>query len=80
MAFVGRSERPDRKYHCRVPVEDGLCDKDNSKKDRMLAHIRKEHLHFRPLLCGGECGLIGWLVVLFQCGTQALTGLPVAAR
>jgi len=60
MGFVDRSEG---KYHCRVPVGDGCCDKENIKKDRMLAHIRKEHLHFRPLACGGQCGNIGWLVV-----------------
>lgn len=59
MAFVERSEG---KYHCRVPVEDGGCGKGNIKKDRMLAHIRKEHLQFRPLACGGQCGLVGWLV------------------
>lgn len=60
MAFV---ERIEGTYYCRVPVEDGCCDKENIKKDRILAHIRKEHLHFRPLACGGQCGLIGWLVV-----------------
>lgn len=59
MAFVERSEG---RYQCQVPVEDGGCGKENIKKDRMLAHIRKEHLHFRPLACGGRCGLIGWLV------------------
>ena len=58
MAFVDRSER---KYCCRVPIEGGVCDKENIKKGRMLAHIRKEHLQFRPFACGGHCGLIGWL-------------------
>jgi hypothetical protein len=57
MTFVDRSER---KYHCRVPVGDGLCDRENTKKDRILAHIRNEHLRFRPLACGGQCGFTGW--------------------
>jgi hypothetical protein len=59
MAFVSRSER---KYYCRVPVGSRLCGKENPKKDRILAHIRNEHLHFRPLACGGQCGFGGWLV------------------
>ena len=67
MAFVDRVER---KYHCRVPVEGGLCNKENTKKDRILSHIRKEHLHFRPLACGGHCGFDGWLVNFLQYYTQ----------
>ena len=72
MAFVDRSER---KYHCRVPVEGRLCNKENLKKDRILSHIRNEHLQFRPLACGGHCGFGGWLVDRIQYYTQIPTDL-----
>jgi len=74
MAFVDRSER---KYYCRVPVEGGLCDKENVKKDRILAHIRNDHLHFRPLACGGQCGFVSWLENSTQYYTQTPTELLV---
>jgi len=77
MAFVGRSER---RYCCQVPVGGRLCDKENLKKDRILAHIRNEHLHFRPLACGGQCGFAGWLVNLIQYHTQTLTHLLVFSQ
>lgn len=67
MAFVDRVERT---FHCRVPVEGGLCDRGNTKKDRILSHIRKDHLCFRPLACGGQCGFDGWLANLFHYYTQ----------
>lgn len=67
MSLVGRSER---KYYCQVPVGGRLCDRENTKKDRILAHIRNEHLHFRPLACGGQCGFSGWLVNPIQNSTR----------
>jgi hypothetical protein len=59
MEFVNRSEC---KYHCLVPVEGGLCDREHIRKDRILPHIRNEHLHFRPFACGGRCDLDDWSV------------------
>jgi hypothetical protein len=76
MVFVDRAEN---RYLCQVPVEDGLCGKLNLKKDRLLAHIRKEHLQFRPLACSGQCGLPVWLVAPLQHDTQTLNDLTVAA-
>jgi len=45
-------EREKGVFHCIVPMKIGTCDYSNVKKGRMLSHIRKEHLNFRPFPCG----------------------------
>jgi len=53
------TERREGCFYCVVPLETGLCNYSNIKKGRMLSHIRKDHLNFRPFPCGGQCGLQG---------------------
>ena len=57
LAFM---ERREGGFYCMVPVETGMCNYRNAKKGRMLSHIRKDHLSFRPFPCGGQCGTQGW--------------------
>jgi hypothetical protein len=57
MEWVER--RPDA-FYCKVPTPSGRCKIHNSKKDRILAHVRKDHLNFRPFCCRGVCGTPHW--------------------
>ena len=52
--------RPDAIFYCKVPTPNGRCRVYNSKKDRILSHIRKDHLNFRPFCCRGVCGTPHW--------------------
>ena len=54
------TERRDGSFYCMVPAGTGICNHRNAKKSRMLSHIRKDHLNFRPFPCGGQCGTQGW--------------------
>lgn len=54
------TERREGSFYCMVPVGTGICNYRNAKKGRMLSHIRKDHLNFRPFPCGGQCGVQGW--------------------
>ena len=58
MEWVER--RPDAIFYCKVPTPNGRCRIFNSKKDRILSHIRKDHLNFRPFCCRGVCGTPNW--------------------
>ena len=58
---VGRS----RSFQCRVPVQnfDGTtiyCEHQVQRKDRILRHVKDNHLSYRPFLCGGKCGKVSW--------------------
>jgi hypothetical protein len=53
----------DNTIYCRVPTQRGCCDYLNIKKERLLHHIRKDHLNFLPFVCGGGCGSQFWYVV-----------------
>jgi hypothetical protein len=57
MEWVER--RPDA-FYCKVPTTSGRCQVYNAKKDRILSHVRKDHLNFRPFLCRGVCGTPHW--------------------
>jgi hypothetical protein len=54
------TERREGSFYCMVPTVSGPCNYRNVKKSRMLGHIRKDHLNFRPFRCGGQCGALGW--------------------
>lgn len=54
------TERREGIFYCLVPTKTGLCTYKNAKKGRMLSHIRKDHLNFRPFPCIGQCGTQGW--------------------
>ena len=56
--------RGDKGIYCRVPTQNGCCEYLNGKKERLLHHIRKDHLHFFPFVCGGGCGSQSWYVTL----------------
>jgi hypothetical protein len=51
--------RPDA-FYCKVPTPNGRCKVYNTKKDRLLSHVRKDHLNFRPFRCWGACGIQHW--------------------
>jgi hypothetical protein len=51
--------RPDA-FYCKVPTPNGRCRVYNAKKDRILSHVRKDHLNFRPFRCRGVCGTPHW--------------------
>lgn len=57
MEWVER--RPDA-FYCKVPTPKGRCRTYNAKKDRILSHVRKDHLNFRPFRCRGVCGTPHW--------------------
>ena len=57
MEWVER--RPDA-FYCKVPTSNGRCNVYNAKKDRILSHVRKDHLNFRPFRCRGICGTPRW--------------------
>jgi hypothetical protein len=57
--------RGDKKIICRVPTESGYCDYPNVKKERLLHHMRKEHLNFLPFVCDGSCRSQTWSVPLY---------------
>ena len=56
--------RKEHKYQCRVPTQGGCCDYVNVRKDRLLHHIRKDHLNFFPFVCDGSCPSQNWYVTL----------------
>ena len=58
MEWVER--RPGNAFYCKVPTPNGRCRTFNTKKDRILSHIRKDHLNFRPYCCRGVCGTPNW--------------------
>lgn len=58
MEWVER--RPDTIFYCKVPTPNGRCRTYNAKKDRILSHLRKDHLNFRPFRCRGVCGTPHW--------------------
>jgi len=58
-SFTHMRNAPEFVLICRVPVEGGLCNRENLKKDGPLANIWSKHLHFCPLTCGGQCGFGG---------------------
>ena len=53
-------ERRTDAFYCKVPTPDGRCKVYNAKKDRILSHVRKDHLNFRPFLCRATCGTPHW--------------------
>jgi len=53
-------ERRINTFHCKVPTPNGRCRIYNAKKDRILSHLRKDHLNFRPFCCRGVCGTPHW--------------------
>ena len=55
--------RGDNTIYCRVPAQNGHCNHKNEKKERMLHHMRKDHLSFFPFPCGGGCRSPTWYVV-----------------
>jgi hypothetical protein len=61
MSFAARG---DGRIHCRVPTDKGLCNYSSVKKERLLHHIRRDHLAFLPFACNGGCGASGWCVPL----------------
>ena len=55
--------RMDNKIYCRVPTQGGCCNYPNVKKERLLHHMRKDHLNFFPFVCGGSCRSRSWYVI-----------------
>ena len=53
----------DNKIYCHVPVQGGYCNYGSIKTERLLHHIRKDHLIFLPFVCGGSCSSQTWYVV-----------------
>jgi hypothetical protein len=53
-------ERRTEGFYCKVPISSGRCRVFNAKKDRILSHVRKDHLNFRPFRCRGVCGTPRW--------------------
>ena len=52
------------KFYCRLPVNNpqtgqSYCNHELGRKNRILGHLRT-HLNFRPFVCGGDCGILGW--------------------
>lgn len=63
-SFISKSEAS-RYYQCMVPIPDsqgGLvhCGHRIQRKDRILRHVKDNHLHYRPFACGGRCGTSDW--------------------
>lgn len=56
--------RGDDGIYCCVPTQNGCCDYQNVKKERLLHHIRKVHLDFFPYACRGSCHSQNWYVML----------------
>jgi hypothetical protein len=38
------------------------CEKTFNRQDRAVAHIRRQHLKYKPYACGGACGKPKWYV------------------
>ena len=53
-------DRRNNIFYCKVPTPNGRCRVYNAKKDRILSHVRKDHLNFRPFCCYGVCGTPDW--------------------
>ena len=53
-------ERQPNTFSCKVPTSTGYCTIDNIKKSRVVSHIRKDHLNFRPYYCRGGCENQNW--------------------
>jgi hypothetical protein len=54
-----------RHFRCEVPVQnfDGTpiyCKHQVQRKDRILRHVKDNHLHYRPFVCKGKCGTKDW--------------------
>jgi len=65
--FISRVEGTTRDYQCMVPICDSQgrlvhCGHQIQRKDRILRHVRDNHLHYRPFVCGGRCGTSDWYV------------------
>lgn len=64
-SFISKVEGTSRSYQCMVPIRDpqgGLvhCGHQVQRKDRILRHVKDNHLHYRPYVCGGRCGTGDW--------------------
>jgi hypothetical protein len=65
--------RGDRAIYCCVPMSHEFCGYSSEKKERLLHHIRKEHLNFLPFPCGGECGSQTWCVLRYPLQPLSVT-------
>jgi hypothetical protein len=64
-SFISRVEGTARDYQCMVPIHDSHgrlvhCGHQIQRKDRILRHVKDNHLNYRPFVCGGRCGSDAW--------------------
>ena len=52
------------KFYCRPPSSNGFCKYSSANTERVLHHIRKDHLSYLPFVCGGRCASQAWYVLL----------------
>ena len=64
-SFISKVEGTSRDFQCMVPMynpEGRLvhCGHQIQRKDRILRHVKDNHLNYRPFVCGGKCGTEYW--------------------
>jgi hypothetical protein len=55
-----RRDIPDSPLSCSFD----RCGRGFDRQDRAVAHVRRQHLKYKPYKCGGACGKGGWYVAL----------------
>ena len=66
-SFISRVEGTPRDFQCMVPIyrqgELVHCGHKVQRRDRILRHVKDNHLRYRPFVCGGKCGIRDWYSV-----------------
>ena len=67
-SFVLKVEGTSRDFRCMVPIYDSQgtlvhCGHQVQRRDRILRHVKDNHLNYRPFICGGKCGSRDWYSV-----------------
>jgi len=55
-------DKVDGSFHCKIPANENgkdYCGKVLGRENRILSHAR-DHLDYRPFICGGKCGKKEW--------------------
>jgi hypothetical protein len=82
--FISRIEGTTRGFQCMVPIynSQGIpvhCGHQVQRKDRILRHVKNNHLHYRPFVCEGKCGNVDWYSGSWQgLGLLRTEGAPIS--
>ena len=66
--FISKVEGITRGFQCNVPIynhqgELVYCGHQVQRRDRILRHVKDNHLSYRPFVCEGRCGTLNWYSV-----------------